>query len=94
MKRLILINLSDLLIPHHPSIRLEDENYQKKFYQKIKDVSRKGHAKVNVELYVDTVLGRMGMPYHLARPWAQKVASEFWERPEEFNKVLEHFLKN
>ncbi len=55
-------------------ITLSVHSYQS--LEKIQALTKKVRSKIKVELYIDTGLGRMGMPYHLALPWAKKIAAE------------------
>lgn len=42
---------------------------------KIRRLAEQVRATISIELYVDTGLGRMGMPYHQALAWAKEVAA-------------------
>ncbi len=44
--------------------------------QKIQKLIRKKRTPVLIAMYVDTGLGRMGMPYHRAVKWAKAIAAE------------------
>ncbi len=44
--------------------------------KKIQSIAHRGIVKKKVQLYIDTGLGRMGMPYHQAYEWGKKIAAE------------------
>ena len=44
--------------------------------EKIKQLANRTSQSVSVQLYIDTGLGRMGMPYYEAQQWALEIAKE------------------
>ena len=43
---------------------------------KIRNLGQRRRSPIAVQLYIDTGLGRMGMPYHQALDWAKEIATD------------------
>jgi len=43
--------------------------------RRVKALSSSADAPIDVQLYLDTGMGRMGMPYHRALPWARELST-------------------
>ena len=78
--------------------------YNEGMHKLLDEISGKVGKSVNVHLYIDTGMSRMGIPYHKALPWIEDIASSkninilgafmgFTEDPE-YDKIQLERLKN